>query len=69
MSECYDCYWYDDSDVPVTVGCGYCMRFPPTAIKKCEQPYAMGHYPMVSDCGKICGEFKQKSKFLERVKR
>jgi hypothetical protein len=33
------------------------QRFPPTAIKKCDQPYAMGHYPVVSECNVICGEF------------
>jgi hypothetical protein len=54
--ECSDCKWYYDEDLP-NVGCGECRRFPPTAIKKCDQPYAMGHYPVISNCNKICGEF------------
>ena len=63
MSECcMNCKSYHDEDLPYTIGCGECRRFPPTAIKKCDSPYAMGKYPMVSEYGPVCDEFKKVEK-------
>jgi hypothetical protein len=56
---CMDCKSYHDEDLPITMGCGECRRFPPTAIKKCE-PYAMGYYPVISEYNLVCGEFVRK---------
>ena len=54
---CFECAWYKEDNIPDTCGCGECRRFPPTAIKKCDQTYAGGYYPVISECNRICGEF------------
>jgi hypothetical protein len=58
---CVDCKHYRDEDLPDTIGCGECRRFPPTAIKKCDQPYAMGKYPVIGENNPICYEFENKN--------
>lgn len=43
---CYDCKFYDDSNIPVTVGCGECRYGPPTATLA-----IFGRaFPIVSEC-------------------
>jgi len=57
---CVMCKHYHDEDIADTIGCGECRRFPPTAIKKCDDPYTMGRYPVISEYNNPCYEFEDR---------